>query len=52
LAVEQATPSATEILWPDRMDIFADPQEPPPPSLIEVPTTFAPLIVSMVEDGL
>ena len=52
LLMEPAAAIATEILWPDRLDIFAEPQEPTPPSLVEVPTTFAPRIVAMVEDEL
>jgi RNA polymerase sigma factor (sigma-70 family) len=52
LVMEPAAAIVTEILWPDRMDIFAEPPEPTPPSLVEVPTTFASRIVAMVEDEL
>ena len=52
LAMEVPAPVVTEILWPEQMDLFAGPERPAPPCLVEPPTTFALQIEKMVEDEM
>ncbi len=52
LAPTPALSIVTEIFWPERLDIFAEPESSPRPCLVEAPTTFALQIEKMVEEEL
>jgi RNA polymerase sigma factor (sigma-70 family) len=52
MATAPASTLVTEIVWPERIDIFAEPETSRPPCLVEPPTTFARQIEQMVENDL
>jgi hypothetical protein len=45
-------PVVSEILQPDVLDVFAEPEKPQPPCLVEAPPTLVAQIEKMIEEQL
>jgi RNA polymerase sigma factor (sigma-70 family) len=52
VASDDGEPIVGEILQPDGIDVFAEPEPAAPPCLVEVPASFVPQIEKMIEERL
>jgi hypothetical protein len=52
VALDESEPIVGEILQPDVVDVFAEPEPPASPCLVEVPASFVPQIERMIEERL
>jgi RNA polymerase sigma-70 factor (ECF subfamily) len=52
LAIDSEEPVVADILRPDAIDVFAEPERPEPPCLVSAPTDFAPQVAKMIEEWL
>lgn len=52
MTIDSEEPVVVDILRPDAIDVFAEPERPEPPCLVSAPTNFVPQVDKMIEEWL